>query len=118
MTIVFTAGKILSKLQVGDGDINLCSDAWCPLMRLLVLVLDTNHMATHQAVLAAFSSLSMSPFKIFLTYVNTRPQLTLFQNLLYRTIANILYTLSPSPSPLIQYLIKVSFENMCYLCSC
>lgn len=78
-------------------------------MRLLVLVLDTNHMATHQAILAAFSSHSISPLKLFLTYVNTRPQLTLFQNLLHRAIAYILYTLSPSPSPLIQYLIKVSF---------
>uniref|UniRef100_A0A915Q0Q5 Uncharacterized protein n=1 Tax=Setaria digitata TaxID=48799 RepID=A0A915Q0Q5_9BILA len=97
---------ITDSLKVGDGDIALCSDAWCPLMRLLVLVLDTNHMATHQAVLAAFSSLSINPFKLFLTYVNTRPQLTLFQNLLHRAIAYILYTLSSSPSPLIQYLIK------------
>ncbi|VDK73600.1 unnamed protein product [Litomosoides sigmodontis] len=97
---------VIDSLKVGDGDIKMCSDAWCPLMRLLVLVLDTNHMATHQAVLAAFSSHSISPFKLFLTYVNTRPQLTLFQNLLHQTIAYILYTLSPSPSPLIQYLIK------------
>ncbi|VBB26352.1 unnamed protein product [Acanthocheilonema viteae] len=97
---------VIDSLKIGDGDIKMCSDAWCPLMRLLVLVLDTNHMATHQAVLAAFSSLSISPFKLFLTYVNTRPQLTLFQNLLHRAIAYILYTLSPSPSPLIQYLIK------------
>ncbi|MCP9262270.1 BMA-SAPS-1 [Dirofilaria immitis] len=91
---------------IGDGSIKLCSDAWCPLMRLLVLVLNTNHMATHQTVLTLFSSLSMSPFKLFLTYVNTRPHLTLFQNLLHRAVAYILYTLSSSPSPLIQYLIK------------
>ncbi|EFO27431.2 hypothetical protein LOAG_01051 [Loa loa] len=97
---------VIDSLKIGDGDIEVCSDAWCPLMRLLVLVLDTNHMATHQAVLASFSSLSMSPFKLFLTYINTRPQLILFQNLLHRAIAYILYTLSPSPSPLIQYLFK------------
>lgn len=97
----------------------MCSDAWCPLMRLLVLVLDTNHMATHQAVLAAFSSLSISPFKLFLTYINTRPQLILFQNLLHRAIAYILYTLSPSPSPLIQYLIKVGLrEVIIFVCNC
>ncbi|CAG9533039.1 unnamed protein product [Cercopithifilaria johnstoni] len=100
------ASAIIDSLKVGDGDIKICSDAWCPLMRLLVLVLDTNHMATHQAVLAAFSSLSISPFKLFLAYVNTHPQLTLFQNLLHRAIAYILYTLSSSPSPLIQYLFK------------
>uniref|UniRef100_A0A183EPX6 Dymeclin n=1 Tax=Gongylonema pulchrum TaxID=637853 RepID=A0A183EPX6_9BILA len=84
----------------------LCSDTWCPLMRLLVEVLDTNHMATHQAVLAAFSSLSVNPFQLFLTYANARPQLTIFQNLLHRAVTYILYTLSSSPSPLIQYLFK------------
>ncbi|VDO23116.1 unnamed protein product [Brugia timori] len=97
---------VIDSLKIGDGNIKICSDAWCPLMRLLVLVLDTNHMATHQAILAAFSSFSRSPFKLFLTYINTHPQLTLFQNLLHRAVAYILYTLSPSPSPLIQYLIK------------
>uniref|UniRef100_A0AAF5PY12 Uncharacterized protein n=3 Tax=Wuchereria bancrofti TaxID=6293 RepID=A0AAF5PY12_WUCBA len=97
---------VIDSLKIGDGNIKICSDTWCPLMRLLVLVLDTNHMATHQAILAAFSSFSRSPFKLFLTYINTHPQLTLFQNLLHRAIAYILYTLSPSPSPLIQYLIK------------
>ncbi|VDN34480.1 unnamed protein product [Gongylonema pulchrum] len=71
-------------------------------------VLDTNHMATHQAVLAAFSSLSVNPFQLFLTYANARPQLTIFQNLLHRAVTYILYTLSSSPSPLIQYLFKVS----------
>ncbi|VDM96057.1 unnamed protein product [Thelazia callipaeda] len=97
---------ILDSVKVGDGDLRLCSDAWCPLMRLLVLVLDTNHLPTHQTLLAAFSSLSMNPFKLFLTYVNTRPQLTVFQNLLHRAVAYILFTHSSPSSPLIKYLIK------------
>ncbi|VDM45762.1 unnamed protein product [Toxocara canis] len=101
-----TVNAILESLQKSDGERGELSDAWYPLMQLLVQVLNTNHTETHQAVLAAFSSFLTNPFHLLFGAVLAHPLITVFHQQLARAIAFILYTASADPSPLIAYLIK------------
>uniref|UniRef100_A0A0N5B0B8 Serine/threonine-protein phosphatase 6 regulatory subunit 3-like n=1 Tax=Syphacia muris TaxID=451379 RepID=A0A0N5B0B8_9BILA len=96
----------INRPESEEGNHDAC---WLYLTQLLVHLLNTNSVVTHEQIVQKFSTMTENPFKLLLRQVLLHPLLTIYQAYLRRCIAFILRTdPSSGPSPLISFLLKDS----------
>ncbi|KAL6736431.1 hypothetical protein Aduo_006786 [Ancylostoma duodenale] len=98
---------VVAELEVGN---NPTDENWYYLLRVIIELCDTNHPATHEALLQQFEKCDVE--KLFLS-VWRHPRCSILHGLVQRMVSFVLFSVMEKPSPLIaHFLQKVKLLQM------